>query len=106
MNNIQALGLRTSRLGRTNQRGQLKAAYERVKPDSAPGVDGQNWADYGKDLEKNLLSLLNRFADDFILGFEHKEDAEKVYRVLFQRFEKYGLSLHAEKTRKGCPGHE
>jgi len=38
----------------------LKAAYERVKPDSAPGIDGQSWADYGKDLEKNLLSLLNR----------------------------------------------
>jgi len=38
----------------------LRAAYERVKPDSAPGVDGQSWADYGKDLEKNLRSLLNR----------------------------------------------
>jgi RNA-directed DNA polymerase len=38
----------------------LKAAYERVKPDSAPGIDGQSWAEYGKDLEKNLLSLLNR----------------------------------------------
>jgi retron-type reverse transcriptase len=38
----------------------LKAAYERVKPDSAPGVDGQSWADYGKDLEKNLQSLLDR----------------------------------------------
>jgi RNA-directed DNA polymerase len=38
----------------------LKAAYWRVKPDSAPGTDGQSWADYGKDLEKNLLSLLNR----------------------------------------------
>ncbi|MCX6930759.1 MAG: reverse transcriptase domain-containing protein [Verrucomicrobia bacterium] len=38
----------------------LKAAYEWVKPDSAPGMDGQSWADYGKDLEKNLLSLLNR----------------------------------------------
>jgi RNA-directed DNA polymerase len=38
----------------------LKAAYERVKPDSAPGVDGQSWADYGQDLEKNLRSLLNR----------------------------------------------
>ena len=38
----------------------LKAAYGRVKPDSAPGVDDQSWADYGKDLEKNLLNLLNR----------------------------------------------
>jgi len=38
----------------------LRAAYERVKPDSAPGVDGQSWADYGKDLEKNLRGLLDR----------------------------------------------
>ena len=38
----------------------LKAAYERVKPDSAPGVDGQSWADYGTDLEKNLRGLLDR----------------------------------------------
>jgi group II intron reverse transcriptase/maturase len=51
-------------------------------------------------------TLLVRYADDFILGFEKKEDAEKVYRVLFRRFEKYGLKLHAEKTRLvpfGCP---
>ena len=47
----------------------------------------------------NGRTFLVRYADDFILGFEHKEDADKVYRVLFQRFEKYGLSLHAEKTR-------
>ena len=38
----------------------LRAAYERVKPDSPPGVDGQSWADYGQDLEKNLRSLLDR----------------------------------------------
>jgi group II intron reverse transcriptase/maturase len=44
-------------------------------------------------------TFLVRFADDFILGFEKKEEAEKVYRVLFKRFEKYGLSLHPEKTR-------
>ena len=40
-----------------------------------------------------------RFADDFIVGFQNKEDAQKVYRVLFKRFEKFGLSLHPEKTR-------
>jgi len=43
--------------------------------------------------------FLVRYADDFILGFENKADAEKVYRVLFKRFDKYGLSLHPEKTR-------
>lgn len=44
-------------------------------------------------------TFLARFADDFVLGFEIKEDAEKVLRVLPKRFEKYGLSLHPEKTR-------
>src|SRR5437879_10938999 len=40
-----------------------------------------------------------RFADDAILCFQHREDAEKVLRVLPKRFEKYGLTLHPEKTR-------
>ena len=44
-------------------------------------------------------TFLVRFADDFVLGFEHREDAEKVYRVLFKRFDQHGLSLHPEKTR-------
>jgi len=33
------------------------------------------------------------------LCFQHKEDAEKVLSVLPKRFEKYGLTLHPEKTR-------
>jgi hypothetical protein len=40
-----------------------------------------------------------RFADDAILCFQHKEDAERVLVVLPKRFEKYGLTLHPEKTR-------
>ena len=40
-----------------------------------------------------------RFADDFILCFQYREDAEKVLEVLHQRFAKYGLQLHPDKTR-------
>ena len=40
-----------------------------------------------------------RFADDAILCFQHKEDAEKVLSVLPKRFAKFGLTLHPEKTR-------
>ncbi len=40
-----------------------------------------------------------RFADDAILCFQHREDAEKVLNVLPKRFERYGLTLHPEKTR-------
>jgi retron-type reverse transcriptase len=38
----------------------LREAYRRLRKASAPGYDGQTVADYGKDLEANLESLLNR----------------------------------------------
>ncbi len=42
---------------------------------------------------------LHRFADDFVILFETKTDAERVQQVLTKRFEKYGLKLHTEKTK-------
>jgi group II intron reverse transcriptase/maturase len=40
-----------------------------------------------------------RFADDAVLVFAQKEDAERVMAVLPKRFGKYGLTIHPEKTR-------
>ena len=42
---------------------------------------------------------LIRYADDFVMGFESRQDAERVLRVLHLRMAKYGLTLHPEKTR-------
>ena len=42
---------------------------------------------------------LVRYADDFVIVFEQKDDAERVLDVLPKRFGKYGLTLHPEKTR-------
>jgi len=42
---------------------------------------------------------LVRFADDSVLVFQLKYDADRVMAVLSKRFEKYGLSLHPDKTR-------
>lgn len=42
---------------------------------------------------------LYRLADDFIICFEKEEDAKRVQQVLPKRFEKFGLKLHAEKTK-------
>lgn len=42
---------------------------------------------------------LVRFADDFVIAFEREDDARRVHDVLPKRFEKYGLTLHPEKTR-------
>lgn len=44
-------------------------------------------------------SFIVRFADDFVLGFTDKSDAERVMAVLPKRFAKFGLTLHPDKTR-------
>src|SRR5262249_53122278 len=43
--------------------------------------------------------ILVRYADDYIAGFEHREDAERFRAELRQRLAKFGLELHPEKTR-------
>lgn len=40
-----------------------------------------------------------RYADDAVLCFQYREDAEKVLQVLPKRFARFGLTLHSEKTR-------
>jgi group II intron reverse transcriptase/maturase len=44
-------------------------------------------------------SFMIRFADDFIMGFSDKSDAQRVMEVLPKRFAKYKLTLHPEKTK-------
>jgi hypothetical protein len=40
-----------------------------------------------------------RFADDFVVGFERRDDAEQFLADLRVRFARFGLTLHPEKTR-------
>lgn len=40
-----------------------------------------------------------RFADDFVVGFQHRHEAERFQAELRERFAKFGLELHPEKTR-------
>ena len=47
----------------------------------------------------NGRATLVRYADDIVILFERKVDAERVLRVLPERFGKYGLALHPDKTR-------
>ena len=43
--------------------------------------------------------VIVRFADDFVVGFEYREDAEQFWADLRDRLAKFGLELNAEKTR-------
>jgi group II intron reverse transcriptase/maturase len=40
-----------------------------------------------------------RYADDGVVGFEHREDAERFLVELQARFRQFGLALHPDKTR-------
>lgn len=43
--------------------------------------------------------IIVRFADDFIVGFEHRTDAERFQVDLRARLARFALELNAEKTR-------
>ena len=42
---------------------------------------------------------LIRYADDFVIGFTTKEDAQRVMAALGERMATFGLTLHPDKTR-------
>jgi hypothetical protein len=44
-------------------------------------------------------ATLVRYADDFVIGFETKEDAQRVMDALGERLGRFGLTLHPDKTR-------
>ena len=44
-------------------------------------------------------TVIVRYADDFVVGFQHKRDAEQFLNDLKGRLECFGLDLHPDKTR-------
>jgi group II intron reverse transcriptase/maturase len=51
-----------------------------------------------KPLLKGEMFIV-RYADDFVIGFEYFEDAQKVMSTLPKRMAKYGLNIHPDKTK-------
>lgn len=43
--------------------------------------------------------IIVRYADDFVLGFQHRREAERFLEQLRKRLADYGLELHSDKTR-------
>ncbi len=43
--------------------------------------------------------MVVRYADDFVVGFQHRHEAERFSTELRERFAKFGLELHSGKTR-------
>jgi group II intron reverse transcriptase/maturase len=57
------------------------------------------WADWWRHRHARGDVIVVRWADDFIVGFEHRADAERFLTELRQRLAEFGLELHPDKTR-------
>lgn len=57
------------------------------------------WVEAWRRKEARGDVIVVRYADDFVLGFQHREEAERFQKALRARLERFGLSLHPDKTR-------
>lgn len=57
------------------------------------------WADRWRQKHARGSVVVVRFADDFVVGFQYREDAERFWSELRERFGKFNLRLQDDKTR-------
>ena len=57
------------------------------------------WVRWWRRTQARGEAVVVRYADDIIVGFEHRPNAERFLGQLRERFAKFALELHPEKTR-------
>jgi group II intron reverse transcriptase/maturase len=57
------------------------------------------WARHWRNRQAHGDLIIVRFADDIVVGFQDRSDAERFQEDLVQRFARFNLELNAEKTR-------
>jgi RNA-directed DNA polymerase len=57
------------------------------------------WIDAWRKRHAQGEVIIVRYADDFVIGFREESDARRCLADLKERFVKFGLELHPEKTR-------
>jgi group II intron reverse transcriptase/maturase len=57
------------------------------------------WADQWRARHARGDVIVVRFCDDFVVGFQYRQDAERFLADLRERFLRFGLELHKDKTR-------
>jgi RNA-directed DNA polymerase len=57
------------------------------------------WAERWRRREATGDMIIVRYADDIVVGFQHKADAERFQAEMTQRLAAFALTLHPDKTR-------
>lgn len=57
------------------------------------------WVQHWRKTKATGDVIVVRWADDFVVGFEHQAEAEQFHKELAERFANFKLKLHPEKTR-------
>jgi RNA-directed DNA polymerase len=57
------------------------------------------WVHYWRKTQAQGDVIVVRYADDFMMGFQHRGEAERLVADLRARFARFGLALHPDKTR-------
>jgi RNA-directed DNA polymerase len=57
------------------------------------------WAIWWRAHQARGQVIIERYADDLVVGFEHEGEARRFLADLRQRMETFALSLHPDKTR-------
>lgn len=57
------------------------------------------WVEAWRKSQARGEVYIARYADDFVMGFQYRDDAEAFQHALNQRMQKFGLELNTKKTR-------
>lgn len=57
------------------------------------------WAHHWREHHARGDVIMVRYADDSVIGFQHEEEAKRFLEAMRERFAKFGLALHPQKTR-------
>ena len=57
------------------------------------------WVQQWRNRKATGEMIVVRYADDFVVGFEHRQEANEFLVELRERFRKFQLELHPDKTR-------
>jgi len=86
---------------RQRESASRREAPHRLTPSRlVPTILFDLWVDAWRKKYAQGDVIVVRYADDSVLGFQHRADADRFLKAFRERLQKFGLELHPDKTRR------